>query len=188
MINTRDWWEKLFEHDWEHVGINGPAQTRYFMRMLIHHLRIVPAGNILDYGCALGQGVHELALAFPDCKVEGYDYAATAIRQARALYPQYTFHDKRPACLYDTVISSNVLEHYDNPVAQLQEQLKLSSRYFVLMTPYDEKIHNTHPARIDEYTFPAELDGFKKIYTEIIPPANVRLCYIAQILNIYERG
>ena len=186
-INTLDWWEKYFENDWVNTGINGIEQTKYFAKMLIKNIPIKPVDNILDYGCALGQAVHELASAFPACRVEGFDYAHTAIRQARALYPQYIFHERRPAGFYNTVISSNVLEHYADPVAQMREQMRKAKKYFIAMTPYREQINKTHAVSISEDTFPNEIDGFKKVYTAVIPPEDKSLCYIAQILVVYEK-
>jgi 2-polyprenyl-3-methyl-5-hydroxy-6-metoxy-1,4-benzoquinol methylase len=185
--NTLEWWEKTFEHDWVHTGINGIEQTRYFMQMLINNLPFTPSGTVLDYGCALGQGVNELSLAFPACRVEGYDYAVTAIIQARRLYPQHTFHSRRPAGTYNTVISSNVLEHYADPVAQMREHLEKAGRCYVAMTPYNERPNKTHPATITEHTLPVEISGFKRVHTAVIPPANKSLCYIAQIMFVYEK-
>ena len=121
-MNTRDWREKYHAYDWVNVGINGIEQTKYFADVLLGNLDIELYGDVLDYGCALGQMTKELS---KHANAEGYDYSRTAIEQARKMYPELTFTSDIPQKKYDFVVSSNVLEHYEDPIEEMQNQLKL---------------------------------------------------------------
>src|SRR5262245_27546412 len=95
-INSRDWWEDYFLHHWE--AFDGSAQTWYFMERLVANLpqpeldwtRAEPR-TILDWGCAMGQGVAVLTREFPQCAVTGLDWSSTAIEEARRRHPQCRF-------------------------------------------------------------------------------------------------
>ncbi len=195
-VNSHEWWENEFKDNWVNKGINGIEQTRYFMKLLIKNLQKLEVGlngTILDYGCALGQGVDELLKAFPTCHVEGYDYAQTAIKQACELFPHYSFWGKLPNGFYDTVISSNVLEHYVDPITEIREQMRLAKKYYIAMTPYNQTPNSLHPATITEKTFPVEIDDFKlKNKILISPDIDIssdafNLCPTDQILVVYEK-
>ncbi len=183
-MNTRDWWEKYHAYEWVNVGINGIEQTKYFADVLLGNLDIELYGDVLDYGCALGQMTKELS---KHANAEGYDYSRTAIEQARKMYPELTFTSDIPQKKYDFVISSNVLEHYEDPVEEMQNQLKLAKDYFIAMTPYKDGPNETHPSRIDENTFPGVIGGFKQESVKIVPTTNPNMCYCPQIIFVYRR-
>ena len=67
-VNSRPWWDKYFEEQWDAHG--GGDQTRFFMETALSHLpeaekAYLNSGGvtILDWGCAFGEGVTTLALS-----------------------------------------------------------------------------------------------------------------------------
>ncbi|NPV91258.1 MAG: class I SAM-dependent methyltransferase [Firmicutes bacterium] len=182
--NSKEWWENEFRENWR-VGIDGVEQTRYFMKRILEVIKFSPGVTVLDWGCAMGQGVDELIKAGYDA--EGYDFSETAIETARKMYPDYTFTYVLPEKTYDAVITSNCLEHFAEPVKQAAEILQLSRKYLVILTPYAQTPSDVHPASINENTFPSELNDFKLNHVMILPSKEVSYDGGDQILFVYER-
>ena len=187
-VNSKEWWEYEFQHNWE-VGIDGKLQTDYFMRLLFKNFpNVVVFGDVLDWGCALGQGAHRIKELFPACHVEGYDFSETAITRAKKLFPEITFSNEIPKKQYDFVITSNCIEHFKDPVSQLKEICKLSKKYVIVLAPYNQAGDNpVHPAIINEKTFPVYFEGFRRMETKIIPDEQPELGGDLQIAFIYGR-
>lgn len=132
MVNqTPEWWDDQLANAWE---LNeGPAQTRHFMKRLIASLpgpeaafRSDNARTILDWGCAMGEGVAALAEAFPLSRVTGIDIAPSAIKAARARYPLQEFLVTENGAIperFDVIVTSNVIEHLTHPFDAVREQL-----------------------------------------------------------------
>ncbi len=122
-VNSRAWWEEYFKSTWDANG--GEAQTRYFMELLIAHLpeperEYLKRGSlkILDWGCAIGNGVASLAEAFPGNEVSGLDFSAGAIEEARLRHPGYEFMVTKDGEIprpFDVIVTSNCLEHFGIP-------------------------------------------------------------------------
>lgn len=182
--NSKGWWEKEHSYNWVNVGINGIQQTQYFADVLLSNLPIKLYGDVLDYGCAFGQMTDALSR---QAKAEGYDFSQTAIDQAKKLFPDIKFTAELPQRKYDFVISSNVLEHYENPTEEMREHIKLAKDYYIAMTPYKDGPNDTHPSRIDESSLPIEIDGFKREFMKVVETTNNSLCYCPQIIFIYRR-
>jgi len=194
-VNTRDWWEDYFARYWDAYG--GGAQTRHFMERLAANL---PAGlttwlesrplRILDWGCAFGEGVDVLARRFPASEVTGLDFAAEAIRRARARYPDRTFvHSETGAIAdrFDVIVTSNCLEHFEVPLTVMSEHLKSTDHLYVALVPYDEDpLHESHRVRLVEASFPESLGAFRRIHAA---PIEVEPLYWPgrQLLVIYSR-
>jgi len=182
--NSKEWWENEFKENWR-VGIDGVEQTRYFMKRILEVVKFPENATVLDWGCAMGQGVEELNKA--GYNAEGYDFSETAIKTAKGMYPGYNFTHEWPQKTYDAVITSNCLEHFTDPVVQTEEILKLSNKYLVIMTPYNQTPSDVHPVTINENTFPQELNGFRLKHSCIVPSKNVLYDGGEQILFVYER-
>jgi SAM-dependent methyltransferase len=133
------------------AGINGIEQTKYFANVLLCNLPVKLYGDVLDYGCAFGQMTKELSRY---ANATGYDYSRTAVEQAQKMHPDLIFTSDIPQRQFDFVVSSNVLEHYEDPVGEMRNQLKLAKDYFIAMTPYQDGPNETHPSRIDENSLP----------------------------------
>lgn len=193
LANSKEWWEDYFKNNWEKNGdIDGKAQTRYFMKMLLKHtIRIIGtelSESALDWGCALGQGVDEISKRCPNCVAEGYDFSQTAIKRAKELFPSYTFVSQIPSKKYNFVITSNCLEHFIDPIFRLQQIMELSKNYVIIMTPYKEEVWcDTHPISIDKKTFPGHISDFARINCLVITSKNHDLYKGRQLLQIYQK-
>jgi glycosyltransferase involved in cell wall biosynthesis/2-polyprenyl-3-methyl-5-hydroxy-6-metoxy-1,4-benzoquinol methylase len=170
--NSRDWWEQYFETTWEENG--GPAQTRYFMELLLATLPALEREylhthelDILDWGCAFGDGVETLAQAFPRCRVTGLDFSERAVREARGRYPDREFlHDVRGeiARPFDVIVSSNCLEHFDCPLTLLRSHLASCRTLLIVQVPYNEHpLHEYHRSQFREESFPTHVFGFSRL-------------------------
>src|SRR5262245_11448892 len=123
-INSRDWWEKYFQSSWERNG--GVGQSRHFMELLVANLPAAERAylrtrrpEVLDWGCAFGQGVEVLAEAFPTARVIGLDFAINAVQEARSRYPDREFILSDNGSIpreFDVITTSNCLEHFDEPL------------------------------------------------------------------------
>ena len=188
IANSKDWWEHEFQNNWE-IGIDGKEQTRYFMKLLLKYSHMELYGDILDWGCALGQGVDEIKSQYPECNVEGYDFSETAVTKAKKVFNGLNFTCELPSKQYDFVITSNCIEHFSDPNQQLREILKLSKEYAVIMAPYNQiEVNEVHPVTINETTFSNVLDGFNKIRTVLIPNEKPELGGGEQILIVYRKA
>jgi len=155
-INSKEYWDKRFATgDWEEKG--GNHQTHYFYellyRLLPEHLREEfnaqdKQYTIADIGCAEGDGTDFLAKKFFNAEVSGIDIAESAVEKANMLYPEIDFSTHLNQ-QYDIIVSSNVLEHFEDPFKHMDELFAHSKKYVVILVPFEEK------ERIEEhfYTF-----------------------------------
>lgn len=178
---------KSFEAGWEKN--RGPEQTTYFMNLIIPVLKqinIPESGRALDVGCATGEGVVELAKAFPGWDVDGCDISRVAISKAGDKHYRLSEASKRDQTLIDRisffeasidqlpdyrgwnyVFCSNVLEHFTYPQLYLDKIAKVTNNYLFVLTPYNEHPRIPgHRVTINEDTFPSELTnkyGYKLV-------------------------
>jgi 2-polyprenyl-3-methyl-5-hydroxy-6-metoxy-1,4-benzoquinol methylase len=175
-VNSPQWWEDYFRSEWDKNG--GAEQTRHFMQRLIAELPAVEAEylraqpvTILDWGCAHGEGVDELARAFPAARVRGLDASANAIEQARRRFPEREFvHAPRgelPAS--DVVVSSNCLEHFADPWPVAERLARAATQLLVLLVPCaEEPLCESHLVRFDEDSFPGRIGPLHRLVLERI--------------------
>lgn len=159
-INSRDYWEHRFQTDWH--ARQGGEQTRFFAELLVSLLpewftADVRRGrlSLCDWGCAEGEMVAYLGQIFHGQTVAGVDCAPAAIDRARAQYPAHDFSAAdwlaADAALpsYDVVVTSNVLEHFHDPIRILREVLaRVADKYLVVLVPFAED-----PAKMDAEHF-----------------------------------
>jgi SAM-dependent methyltransferase len=170
-INSRAFFDDQFRiGEWERN--NGPAQTRYFMSCIVAALPAAErrhlgsqALSILDWGCALGDGVDVLKQAFPRCVVVGQDFSVEAITRARRAYPQHEFVvDEEIRCDFDVVVVSNCLEHFGDPLRLVETHLASCRALYVALVPFEEEpLYDGHASRFDRDTFPPRLGAWTRI-------------------------
>ena len=179
-VNSRAWWEQNFRHDWD--GNHGSAQTAHFMDRLVagltgldrefRYLSTHPL-EVLDWGCAFGQGAQRLAEAFPSCRVTGLDFAEEAVKTARLRYPALEFLHTEGGPLprdFDVIVTSNCLEHFEDPLAIARNHLRSCRKLYVALVPYREGpvLLDCHAVRFDDDTFPLRLGGFLRVAAKTI--------------------
>lgn len=192
-LNSKAWWNEMFGSAWE--SNSGREQTRHFMERLIANLpepeleflRTVGV-SILDWGCALGDGVDVLAHAFPDSKLVGLDFSRIAVEKARLTFPHLEFRTTEEGDIAETVdviTCSNCLEHFDAPLEVMRSQLAKCRQVYAALVPLDEKVLcESHRSRFDENSFPTEVEGFRRLHCQSIE-VDDRLWGGKQLLAVY---
>ena len=192
-MGSRKWWDYQLAHSWERNG--GPAQTSYFMTALIDHLPLseqtflrANSLSILDCGCAMGEGVVTLAQAFPLCRAAGLDVAQSAIETAQARYPQHEFilsEEGEIPRLFDVVLTSNVLEHFEEPFTVARRQAASSRLLYLILVPFSEcPPMDGHLVTFKEDSFPMFLGGLVRL--SVTPfETNPKFWYGKQVLAVY---
>lgn len=196
LVNSREWWETYFESEWLRYG--GPHQTRHFMQRLVQELPLehyeslrLHAYSILDWGCALGEGVEVLRSAFPYCFPCGLDFAARAVEEARRRHPFCEFIHTPGGSIprpFDGIVTSNCLEHFADPLAVVRSHLSSCRRLYAALVPFEEPepLHQFHATRFTLDTFPPEIGAWRRI---ALKPVEVDpVCWPGkQLLAAYSR-
>lgn len=178
-VNSRSWWEEYFLQHWD--ANHGSAQTAYFMDRLLEgltrrarehdYLSRTPL-DVLDWGCAFGEGAQRLAEAFPNASLTGLDFAGEAVSVARRRYPGLKFVQTEGGRIpqdYDVIVTSNCLEHFDDPIAVARGHLASCRKLYLAMVPHaEDPLCESHRARFDERTFPDRIGGFRRLFTEVV--------------------
>jgi hypothetical protein len=179
-INSLEWWDSYFEAQWEHN--HGREQTRHFMTELLNYLSareynwIASARRtILDWGCALGEGVDVLQSAFPGSEVSGVDFSRAAIDKARASYPRHRFlwaEDGSIGSEYDVIVTSNCLEHFPNPFGVAARHVEHARYLYLVLVPFEEPepMAPSHVQRFTAGSFPKQIGQFRKPSLTVFRP------------------
>ena len=176
-INSKSWWEEYHSKYWD--ANHGSSQTAHFMERLLEglspaELAFLKSGNldILDWGCAFGEGVVCLARAFSGCSVAGLDYSEQAIEVARSRYPRLEFIQNSEGSIpraFDVIVTSNCLEHFAGPLAIIANHLQSCRDLYIALVPYrEEPLCEFHAVRFDDETFPERLGDFERIHFRLI--------------------
>jgi len=193
--NSVDWWNEYFKETWEYY--DGPKQTEYFMNHLLSNLPdhlialLDKEKSILDWGCAMGQGTAILTKKFPRSSVVGMDFSQVAIERAKVEYPEGSFLSEeieKSERNYDVIITSNCLEHFDDPIEILNKHLEYTDEYYILLVPYEEEpLSEYHNYKFTENTFPHRLRNFKKSFQKVIDMSGDVFWNGSQLLVVYEK-
>src|SRR5436309_11564170 len=127
---------------------HGGDQARYFMETALAHLpepeKAYLNGNslsILDWGCAFGEGVANLARAFPRSVVAGLDSSKKVVDEAAARHAGHEFIWSEDGAIprdFDVIVVSNCLEYFEQPLAALEKHLAASRCLYIVLVPYNE--------------------------------------------------
>ncbi len=168
-INDIKYWENRFETDWELMS--GRQQTLFFSNIA---LELLPKWlkneikekklTVYDIGCALGDGTDFLEKSL-NTKVIGLDFSKGAVDKAKLLFKDSEFRqfDISNDCMddkADVVFSSNVIEHFENPFEIIKKMCSLSSKYLILMFPFEEEMN------IEEHVYKFNLENIRINYDE----------------------
>jgi hypothetical protein len=168
-VNSKDYWDNRFATNW--VTNQGKQQSAFFSRIaldafpewLVTSIR-EKGWTICDWGCALGDGTHELHNHFPQNPITGIDFSSAAIERAKEFYPLIRFvsadllNEPYPE-QYDVFFSSNTLEHFSNPWELLDRLSKYVTQHFVILIPYKEyDRYAEHLYSFDEGNIPSRLN------------------------------
>ena len=193
--NSKFWWNEYFKKKWD--NLDGRKQTRFFMQTIVSNLpnpvinKISKYRSVLDWGCALGQGVDVLTKTFTKTKIFGLDFSTIAIDKAKELYPKYNFYSdplEKINKKFDCIIASNCLEHFSDPLKVLKNHLEFTNYIYILLTPFEE-INRIESHKITFYkkSFPKNANDFKRLFRKVINTSRAPYWTGNQILVVYVR-
>ena len=200
IVNSKNYWDGRFlSNDWNKN--HGSEQSSFFYGLLS---KLIPfwliedilknSLSICDIGCAQGEGVDLFSKFFINSKVVGCDFSPPAISKAKSNFPENEFFVadiNNIGKIYDVLISSNVLEHFINPIFTLKNTLKFCRKYLILLLPFREKNrHEEHFYTFDYDSFPAKIEDFIICYHKEINCKNLPNSYWngQQILVVYQNS
>ena len=112
-----------------------------FHQILNEFIQRSKAETILDIGCGEGYTTQIVKNANPEVQIEGIELGAEMVKKAKELHPDLHFEQgsvyeiKREDESYDLVLSSEVLEHLEEPRKGLVELKRASKRYVLVSVP-----------------------------------------------------
>lgn len=177
-MNSEEYWDHRFREDWSELG--GNAQTRGFMELLVdllpdavHDAIVRERMEVVDWGCAEGDGVPILERALPGVPVVGVDISDVAVARARAAHPASDF--RRADLLAedgetDVIVCSNVLEHFADPLGVLETLGRRARHYVVVLVPFlEDPCIDEHEVSFSHESFPLSLpDGKRLIFARSV--------------------
>lgn len=97
--------------------------------------RMTPVGSVLDFGC--GEGFLGRILQDRGCSVTGCDISDELLDKCP--FPARKLNLNEPTDFeddqFETVVSSDVLEHLEDPVSALREMQRIASRNVIVSVP-----------------------------------------------------
>jgi trans-aconitate methyltransferase len=190
-INTKEYWDNRFNTNWE--LLNGLNQTKDFMECILNSLpvylkKVFSSNNvtIADIGCGIATGSEVIKNTFPNADVTGIDFSEVALNKNKEMFKEINFRDELDE-YYDICISSNVLEHTDDPMNELKNILNHSNKYAIILVPYKEQLGDIeeHIHSFDDDSFPKTINDFKLSFTKIV---KTKFWMWEQLLLVYRKG
>ena len=182
MINSDAYWDNRFDDDWE--SLQGPAQSRFFARIVIENLPrwLIEqlqrqSLTLCDWGCAQGDGTDVWASYIDSERLTGVDFSSVAIEQAAQRYPSIKFlnenwldNQANKKSEFDVVFSSNTLEHFHKPYDVLEVLCTRAAKAIVIAIPYRElDRHHEHFYTFLPENIPSRIgNGFRMVWSRVI--------------------
>lgn len=176
-VNSLAWWDKYFGANWD--ANDGGGQTRHFMERLVASLPPAvltdlnrPGSEVLDWGCAQGQGVAVLQHAAPAARIAGLDCSDVALAVARRILPQHEWIHHPEGEIprqFDAIVCSNTLEHFAHPLEPLRRLIAAARRLVIVLVPYlEHPLCEYHPAQFRDESFPDRLGPAVRIASRVV--------------------
>jgi len=161
IINSKAYWDKIYSEEIAHgqwrrypVGFN---KIKTYLGLKAH-----AHDTILDVGC--GYGVLADHLKSLNCAINGWDLSEVALKaMARKGFKSrcvdFAKYNPSPEDKFDHVIATELLEHFENPAAELAKLYKIARKNVILTVPNNESTQNM--SRKHLYSF--DLDKFNHL-------------------------
>ncbi len=159
-INTPDYWDGVYRHEWDSGQVLSPNYRRDYIPIHEAIIRLIADGSrVLDIGCGPGLLCRKIKQCLPAAQVTGLDFSRYTITQNQerdqSLGIEYRCVDVRNSlaangCLFDVVLMCEFLEHLEQPesaVAAAFGCLKTGGR-FILTCPHDDEIPDPEHLRL----------------------------------------
>jgi len=151
-INTPDYWDGVYRHEWDSGQVQSPNYRRDYGPIHDAIIRLIADGSrVLDIGCGPGLLCRKIKEHLPAAQVTGLDFSQYTItrnqQRDQSLGIEYRCADVRTSlavngCLFDVVLMCEFLEHLEQPesaVAAALSCLKTGGR-FILTCPHGAEI------------------------------------------------
>ncbi len=174
MMNSREYWNQRFKSgDW--ADNEGNKQSLFHYNILLKNLPdwlkkeiSVNKMSICDLGCGMGEGVYLLKKYFKDSDVVGVDFSEYAIKEAEKKYSNISFicsDITKFESQYDVVLSSNTLEHFEDPHKVFNKMIQIADKYFILLIPFqEENLYKEHFYSFNYNFFPLNINNHHLVY------------------------
>lgn len=151
-INTADYWDGVYRHEWESGSVQSGNYHRDYGPIHEGVIGLIPDGTrVLDVACGTGLLCRKIKESLPATRVLGVDFAEYTLEQNRqrdrALGIEYRCVDIRHSLRavegsFDVVTMCEILEHLEKPEAVVSDALSLlkSGGRFILTCPHDDAI------------------------------------------------
>ena len=147
-VNAQEYWENRFQTgDWDMN--EGEKQSTFFAAVAEEAFPGWLKGdlqknewNVIDYGCAEGDGTAYLARLYPSCRFLGIDFSENAVWSANTKYPFCHFQAgdiTKELQKTDVVFSSNTLEHLTEPKRILQSLVESAKYCAIFLLPFEDE-------------------------------------------------
>ena len=150
VINSEEYWNYRFKsQDWQKS--RGDEQTLHFYILLIN---AIPSNileeleskkqTIIDFGCAQGEGTSFFAQILLRTIVTGVDFSKYSIDIATKKHNNASFlctdltKNRYKGNKWDTLISSNTLEHFHEPWEILYTLSNYVRNYLIILVPFEQ--------------------------------------------------
>jgi len=117
-------------------------------------LRAIHFTTIYEAGCGNGYVTEFIKRKYPDARISAMDFDEGKIAVAKSRVEGVDFsvgniyETRQQENAFDLVVSTEVLEHLENPGAALQELVRISKRYIIISTPNEPIWRMTNMARL----------------------------------------
>ena len=158
-INTPDYWDGVYRHEWESGGVLGGNYHRDYGPIHDAVISLIKHGNsVLDIACGAGLLCRKIKQRLPGTQVLGVDFAQYTVEQNRkrdeSLGVEYEYLDIRNSLgslerRFDVVMMCEILEHLDKPEEVVRAALGLlkTGGRFILTCPHNDEIPDPEHVR-----------------------------------------
>jgi SAM-dependent methyltransferase len=128
---------------WEYSGALYQRHLRLYLDAMFALLQETGARSVLDAGCGEGVVYRAMRKRGFDGEWTGIDVSVDAIDYAKRESPEATWLVGSildlpfPSKSFDLVLSSQVLEHLDEPQKALQEFVRCTRQWLLISVPYE---------------------------------------------------
>jgi 2-polyprenyl-3-methyl-5-hydroxy-6-metoxy-1,4-benzoquinol methylase len=158
-VNTPQYWDHVYKHEWESGQAQGQAYHRDYAPIHDAIIRLIPPGSrFLDIACGPGLLCRKVKQRLPTAQVMGIDFSPYIVRRNQErdqpLGIEYRCMDIRASlaslrCEFDVIAMCEILEHLEEPEAVVAAAMSLlrARGLFVLTCPHEDAIPDPEHVR-----------------------------------------
>lgn len=159
-LNTRKYWNDIYKK-------SPPVEGKDWLKNSIIANHIVDGTKVVELGCGLGWLLSRIKSVRPHCGVVGVEFSDEAInilkQDKRLTVKKADFRTEKieGGGTFDYVISSEVLEHLEDPEKHIKEIARLLKRggTAILTTPYRDHIPSS------EHVWEFDIEDLKEMFS-----------------------